>query len=401
MTKQPTATSKGMIMTLVFMTITGAIAVDVSVPVLTEVATAFGLKASSGQLIISAFLVGYAAGQIPIGVLGDSLGRIPIIYGGILLYIIAGFITAYAPTMETILIARFFQGIGASVGPVLGRAVIRDISKGTELTRNMSLIVTVLGVGTLLSPIIGSALVGIWNWKATFLFSPFLGILILILMPFFLYETLDKSQVQRNLVQQLGYSITSFFSSPQSIWGTLITALAFSGYMNLLASTSNIIVDIYGYPATYVGGIFGLACISYVAGAVINRKLVTKYGTLKMLGVAMFIYGISSILLAWVTWKGSIGIVPLWIIFSIYLSGLGFMLPNAAAITIDPLPKSAGFAASILGTTQIGVAALLTAYTSTIYQNSITTVTGVIATSGILAVLVFLVGKRIFKLGVR
>ena len=158
-------------MTLVLMTITGAIAVDVSVPVLTEVATAFGLEASSGQLIISTFSIGYAAGQIPIGILGDSLGRIPIIYGGILLYIIAGFITAYAPTMETILIARFFQGIGASVGPVLGRAVIRDISKGTELTRNMSLIVTVLGGGTLLSPIIGSALVGIWNWNQRMKFS--------------------------------------------------------------------------------------------------------------------------------------------------------------------------------------------------------------------------------------
>jgi len=71
------------------------------------------------------------------------------------------------------------------------------------------------------------------------------------------------------------------------------------------------------------------------------------------------------------------------------------MLPNAAAITIDPLPKSAGFAASILGTTQIGVAAGVTAYTSTLYQSTITTTTGVIATSGILAVLVFLIGKRI------
>ena len=395
MTNEPSTTSKGMIMTLVLMTITGAIAVDVSIPVLTEVASEFGLKASSGQLIISAFLIGYAIGQIPGGLLGDRLGRLPIIYAGFILYTLAGFMTAWASSMEIILIARFFQGIGASIGTVLGRATIRDISKGKELARNMSLIVTVLGVGTLLAPIIGSALVAIWSWKATFMVSPFLGIVILLLMPFFMYETLDKSHAQKNIVQQLRYSISSFLSSPQSIWGTLITALAFAGYMNLLASTSNIIVDIYGYPATYVGSIFGLACLSYVAGAFINRKLVTQYGTLKMLGVAMFIYGISSLLLAWVTWKGSIDIVPLWIILSIYLSGLGFMLPNAAAITIDPLPKSAGFAASILGTTQIGVAAGVTAYTSTLYQSTITTTTGVIATSGILAVLVFLIGKRI------
>ena len=332
-------------------------------------------------------------GQIPIGLLGDRFGRKPVIFIGVIIYTLAGIGVAFSTTMSMVLWLRFIQGLGSSVAPVLGKAVARDISSGDKLAKLMSLLVTTIGFGTLIAPIIGSLLVMIGGWKATFFVSPLLGVFLLILMWIYLIETKPNTVIQ-NPLQQFKESFQSFFSTPQSVVGAIIMGFTFSGYMVLISSTSSIIVDIYGLNSTWVGPIFGLAALTYVSGAFINRRIVTKYGTFKMLSISMLIYGISSTLLGLMTWLGEPNIVLLWVVFSVYLSGMGIMFPNASTITLQPLPNSAGFASAILGTSQLGLSSIVATWTATLYDGTIVSITGVMAVTGALAVLTFLIGRR-------
>ncbi len=62
--------------------------------------------------IINWQMVGLLIGGIIWGIIGDKKGRLSVLFGSILLYSVANFITAYVQTVEQYAYARFFAGIG-------------------------------------------------------------------------------------------------------------------------------------------------------------------------------------------------------------------------------------------------------------------------------------------------
>ena len=91
------------------------------------------------QQIVGVFMIGMACGQIPSGLFSDRLGRLPVLYVGLAVFVVAGIVAASARSMEVMLLARFVQGIGASSSIVLSRAIVRDIASGKDAARLMSL----------------------------------------------------------------------------------------------------------------------------------------------------------------------------------------------------------------------------------------------------------------------
>ena len=103
------------------------------VPTLELFAQKFNAPYSSIQFILSAYVFGIATAQPIIGFLSDKVGRRPIMISGIIFFIAASVVCLYAQDLSTLIIARFIQGMGGSVGSVMSRAIIRD-------TTNLSLI---------------------------------------------------------------------------------------------------------------------------------------------------------------------------------------------------------------------------------------------------------------------
>lgn len=67
---------------------------------------------TASTTIINWQMVGLLIGGILWGVMGDKKGRLSVLFGSILLYSIANFITGYVSTIEHYAYARFFAGIG-------------------------------------------------------------------------------------------------------------------------------------------------------------------------------------------------------------------------------------------------------------------------------------------------
>src|SRR5215468_520529 len=100
---------------------------DISLPALPSIAGAFSEDVSRAQLVVALFLVGFAVGQLGYGPASDRFGRRPVLIGSLGLYFVAGVGCLVAPSLEWLGAARLLQGLGACGGPVIARAVVRDV----------------------------------------------------------------------------------------------------------------------------------------------------------------------------------------------------------------------------------------------------------------------------------
>ncbi len=155
-----------------------------------------------GQQIVGIFMFGMSLGQIPFGLASDRFGRMPAIYAGMGLFVVAACIAATANDMELLLIARFVQGIGAASAIVISRAVVRDISSGKDAARLMSLMTMIFTVAPVIAPSIGALLVSRWDWRAPFVVIAACGFALLFAIRSNLVETHTPSASEHPVRQR-------------------------------------------------------------------------------------------------------------------------------------------------------------------------------------------------------
>ena len=164
------------------------------VPTLELFSQQYDAPYSKIQFIISAYLFGLALAQPIVGFLSDRVGRRPVMIYGIILFLIASFICLKAETLTTLILARFMQGIGASVGTVMSRAIIRDTTTDNDSAKPLSRVVAIMGMAPMIAPVVGVlALEFFGDPSGIFIVTLLLGILIIFPVIFLLPETLDKN----------------------------------------------------------------------------------------------------------------------------------------------------------------------------------------------------------------
>jgi len=354
---------------LVFFICITAYTIDACIPALPDAAKALGVSSADIQLAITFYLVGFTLAQIPVGMMSDRLGRLPVAFGGLLLFCLAGLAGGMAEDLTTLLAARFVQGLGGACGPLLARAIARDISAGSLLVKRMSTLNTALATSTLTAPILGSLLIGVWGWRAPFLSTVVLGVFSALLLTVLVKETRPRATDQGAVWGQLVESFRTCIHNPQVFWGSTLIGIVFLGYMVVLASFSPILSDVYGIATTRIGLLFGMVLGFYIIGTTISRF--SKASSMKQIkaGVIIFVLGALGMLALLISGNDS-----LWVFMGVlmpFLLGMGLVMPNANAIALAPLGKTAGFGSAIIGTFQMTLASLGTLSVVLLYDQTI------------------------------
>lgn len=380
---------RSFVITLGLMTAVAALTVDVSLPAVPAMVDALGTNLSRGQKIIGVFMLGMAFGQIPAGLFSDRLGRLPVLYAGLFVFTGAAIVAAAANSIELMLVARFVQGIGAAASVVLSRAIVRDVAHGTDAARLMSLMTMIFTVAPVIAPSIGALLVAQWGWRAPFILIVIAGISITFSIRANIGET-HTPNPQGHPVRQLQNSTREFFSHRQSIWGLLLLILPPAGFMSVISISAALAVEIYGYSLQRYGLLFALAGISILAGSIVNRYLVLRFDQLRLIGVGVALIAISSLQLLLIAWLDTAPFWWLWGCVCLFMFTIAILMANSTVLALDPLPKVAGVASSIIGTMQnlVGAAGALGA--AAIYNGSIRNSVIIMAGVGITVTLIFL-----------
>ena len=385
----PTVHQKSFIITLGLLTAVAALTVDLSLPAIPAMVDALGTTLSHSQQIVGIFMIGMACGQIPAGLFGDRLGRLPTLYVGMSIFAIAATVAAAANNIELLLAARFVQGIGAASAIVLSRAIVRDIASGKDAARLMSLMTMIFTAAPVIAPTIGALLVAQWDWRAPFIVIAVCGYLMIFGIRINLIET-HLPNVNEHPVRQLVSSFREFFSHRQSIFGLLMIVLSPAGFMSIIAVSAALTVEIYGYSIKAYGLIFACAGLSILAGSAINRLLVTRFSQLQLIGLGVGLMFASSAQLAVIAWLDTAPFWWVWFCVCLFMFTIAILMSNAMVVALDPLPRIAGVASSIIGTLQnlIGASGALIA--AVIYNGSVRNAVIIMATVGLLVTCIFL-----------
>ena len=120
------------------------------------------------ELTITGFVAGFALGQLFWGPVADRTGRKLPLYIGIVLFVIGSVGCAMADSMQTLVLWRFFQALGACVGPMLSRTMIRDLYGPQEAAQMLSTLVMAMAVAPIVGPMLGGLLLKVSGWEANF-----------------------------------------------------------------------------------------------------------------------------------------------------------------------------------------------------------------------------------------
>lgn len=381
--------SRSFVLTLGLLTAMAALTVDLSLPAIPSMVEALESTLTRGQQIVGIFMAGMAVGQIPAGLFSDRLGRLPTLYVGMTLFAIAATVAASSSDMEWLLVARFVQGVGAASAVVLSRAIVRDIASGRDAARLMSLMTMIFTAAPVIAPTFGALLVAQWGWRAPFIAIATCAYLMILAIRRNLAET-HKPEVSEHPVRQLISSFREFFSYRQSVFGLLLLLLPPAGFMSVIAVSAALTVEIYGYSVEAYGLIFACAGLSILAGSAANRLLVMRFDQLQLIGLGVGLIFASSAQLAVIAWLGDAPFWWVWLCVCLFMFTIAILMSNTMVVALDPLPKIAGVASSIVGTLQNLAGASGALVAALIYDGSVRNSVIIMAGVGLITTVVFL-----------
>jgi DHA1 family bicyclomycin/chloramphenicol resistance-like MFS transporter len=380
---------RSFVVTLGLLTGLAAFTVDVSLPAVPAMVDALATSMSHGQKIVGIFMFGMAFGQIPAGLVSDRIGRLPVIYVGMTLFIIGAIASSIANSIEVMLIGRFIQGFGSAPAIVLSRAIVRDVSSGKASARLMSLMTMIFTAAPVIAPSIGALMVAQWGWRSPFILIVALAFVIVLMVRANIGET-HTPGANQHPVKQLASSFSEFFSHRQSIFGLLLIVIPPAGFMSIIALAAALVTEIYGFSITQFGLIFATLGISILIGAAINRLLVARLDSLQIIAFGIALYGISGASLLVMAWFDAAPFLLLWSGIALYMFTVAIVMPNATVLALDPLPRIAGVASSIIGTLQNILGATGAILGALIYNGSVRNSIIIIGSAGVASVIIFL-----------
>lgn len=342
------------------LTALAALAIDMSLPAQARLQSVFTADAAQVQLTLTLFLAGYAVGQFVCGPLADHFGRRPVLLGGLLLFTLSGFACAFSASLAALTVLRLVQGAGASVGPVLSRAMVRDLFTHREAAGVLSHITQVMVLAPIVAPILGGYLLAGFGWRSIFLVLGAWGAAAALACWWRLPETLPPGE-RAPTYALFGASLRSYriiITTRESLPFILATCAAFGGLFAYVSGSPFVFAEVYGISQAHFGYYFAVPALALMAGAAVNRVLLRRCEPELLLRIGAGLLLLAGGILLALLRAGQGSVVALLGPLMLYMFGLGLVGPNATALALKYHGARAGAASSLMGAFQTMAGAL-------------------------------------------
>ena len=140
-------------------------------------------------------MIGMGVGTFFVGPISDAFGRRKVIIIGMLLYIAMGLVAFFSSSLEIVLTARFFQGLGAAAPRIVSQAIIRDLFSGRRMAQLISIVMVIFALTPASATLIRKRNMFAFNWRGIFLGFVIFAVILLGWFFIRLKETLQVKNV--------------------------------------------------------------------------------------------------------------------------------------------------------------------------------------------------------------
>lgn len=358
MTAQPTTTTapphpgmtfREFVALVAAMMAINALSIDMMLPALPDIGASLGLTGENErQWIITAYLLGFGAAQIVYGPLADRFGRKPVLLVGVALYTLFTVVAAFAPTFQTIVIARILQGIGAASTRVLAVAIVRDSYSGRTMARVMSLAFIVFLVAPIVAPTIGQGIVLVAPWHAIFWALAAVGVVLAIWIALRLPETLHAEDRKPVSVASVVSAFKLALTTRVAVGYMLASTATFGALFGFVASSQQVFTDALGQPAWFTTA-FAVVAGTMAISSFVNSRIVEQAGTRRVSHAGLLGFIAFAVVHAIVAYSGNETIWTFIVLQSGMMFCFGLVASNFGAMAMEPLGHIAGTGSSVQG----------------------------------------------------
>lgn len=338
------------------LTALGPLSNDLYVPSLPLVATGLGASGGSVQLTMSSLLLGFSLGCLIYGPLSDRYGRKPVLMLGLALYVLAGVLSALSADLGTLVTWRFLQGMGASSGMVLARAIVLDRWTGEQASRAISWIMMITFLTPVIAPLIGGYVASLGYWPSVFWLQAGAGAVCLLAVAML---PGDRRTKPTTVARALG-AYATILKDVQTLGYLACVGLAFVGVIAFVTNSAIVFTGHFGLEPYQFGFCFSFVMAGGSIGSYLNSHLVDRHGISRMIGIGTVILaaGGTAVLIASAT---DAGLAATLLSLLLYVFGIGFVFANAVARTMSRFRENSGAASALFGVNQFLIGSIVAA----------------------------------------
>ncbi len=354
---------------LVANTAIGPAATQLFVPSVPAIAVEFGVPIGVAQISFSAAMVALAISTLFYGPLSDRYGRLPMLYVGLVFFLIGTTIALFSTDVTVLIIGRIIQAIGGAAGMVITRAIVRDIYGPKGAARVIgTLIVATIGA-PMLSIVLGGLITDFLGWRWIFGLSLALGVVVGILA----WTSMRGAETVRGTVSSVREMLVGYgrlFRSPVYLGFILQGGFGAGSFFSFMAVGPFLMVEVLERPATEFGAFFAIVTLVFMGGNFFGGRLSSRVGLERMVVIG----GIAATVCA-AAGLGVFSVVGLSVLVmfgtSFFISfGNGLAMPNSLAGSLNVIPELAGTASGAAAFVQTIFGAIFAQVVATIIDPS-------------------------------
>jgi DHA1 family bicyclomycin/chloramphenicol resistance-like MFS transporter len=343
------------------LTAIGPFAIDMYLPALPSIGQSLGAGMGAVQASLMAFFLALGVGQLVYGPASDMLGRKRPLYFSLVLFAVGSVGCALAPDIQSLIAWRFVQGLGASAGMVIPRAIVRDMHTGVDAARLMSMLMLVFSVSPILAPLAGSLLIEAVGWRSVFWAVTGIAVIDLLIMRTSLQETRPAQDRVGSTVRSALTAYGALLRDRHFMGLVLIGAFGMASFFSFLANSPFVMIDHYGLTPRQYGMAFAANAASFIGVSQFTGKVAQRFGLVPMVKFAVGGYAaVMAVLLL----QNLMGVDRLDVLIALMLVGFGFLglvIPATAVLALDAHGAIAGTASALMGTVQFVTGAIVMA----------------------------------------
>lgn len=328
---------------LAMLSMIGPFSIDTPFPAFSQMGDALDVSAGELQLVVTAYMLAFAAMSIFHGPLSDAIGRKPVIVWSLAAYAVASVACAFAPTLEWLLAGRVVQGLAAGGSTIVSRTIIRDLFDGAEAQRLMSQVAVIFGLAPAIAPVVGGLLVQVGPWESVFWFMAALALVLLVGSVVLLPESHPPERRVPLRVGEIVAGLAAVVAVPafhRMAWaGTLV----FGAQFLYIGGAAIFVVDLLGEGELDFWKLFVPMIGAMVVGSLLSGRLGPLVTSSQLVSVGYAASAVGALLGVVVALTPAGQVLP-WAAAGVALIafGNGLAFPNIQLLMLDLVPTRRG-----------------------------------------------------------